>query len=526
MSDLDFVFDRIAKEKISRHGSGIVATEDIPVGSTVADKRMAICVPETPMRSKTCAYCLVMADESAETVPTAVLKVSSCASCRMTWYCSKECQVKDWKQFHQLECKVFRQFAPKLPITLVMLMLRILSLPSKKQDKFLSIMDGMVSHFSLRKSHPEHTKMVVTMAQGTSQMTHSTIPLERLMVLIDKAFVNAATVVDPNFETVGIMLDNVISFFNHSCDPNVYLIFDRGRVRVRTARNITKGEELFISYIDNTQSYPERIEQLQKRYYFTCDCPSCVPVVGLANYDDVRNDFVCAKCKGRIHPYDSTSEAEDGLYNCIHECPHCKVELLGPTSMRQLDRKLRKSMLAKIDHIENQKQVKDMLKAIRDIRDLVAVPIYRSPISSAVQQLIPYLLSIDDMPTALKLISIEYFHQEPVLLQDQSVSPVRLAHTLRFVIVLLLHLRSEAQGTSVVPLMDGVDLHVCMCGLLEDIDRLIPLVYGPKSALGLYSQRLKLMAHSMFGNRTTSASVYQREMTKLKSLSLQFWDNI
>ncbi|KAH8584706.1 SET domain containing with a cysteine cluster at the C-terminus [Cryptosporidium sp. chipmunk genotype I] len=65
------------------------------------------------------------------------------------------------------------------------------------------------------------------------------------------------------------------SCFNHSCDPNchVYTI-DDSTIYVNTNRDIMKGEELTISYIDNTLPLAERINLIQN-YHFTCACILC-----------------------------------------------------------------------------------------------------------------------------------------------------------------------------------------------------------------------------------------------------------
>ena len=96
--------------------------------------------------------------------------------------------------------------------------------------------------------------------------------------------------------------------FNHSCDPNCGLSFIRGRLEVRAARSISKGSELFISYVgvdhlqlkaaaksrgwpgkkgrgtrgegdvrgDLIMSGSSRRERLFKTYGFECKCDLCV----------------------------------------------------------------------------------------------------------------------------------------------------------------------------------------------------------------------------------------------------------
>lgn len=41
-------------------------------------------------------------------------------------------------------------------------------------------------------------------------------------------------------------------------------------------RDIKKGEELTISYIDENLPYETRQRQLKELYYFECKCPKCL----------------------------------------------------------------------------------------------------------------------------------------------------------------------------------------------------------------------------------------------------------
>ncbi|EGG17793.1 SET domain-containing protein [Cavenderia fasciculata] len=76
--------------------------------------------------------------------------------------------------------------------------------------------------------------------------------------------------------TSSIGLFFLSSFFNHSCDPNVYMAFPHDKTAVITAlRDIKKGEELFISYGDSEKDMFDRQTHLFDNYGFNCDCPKC-----------------------------------------------------------------------------------------------------------------------------------------------------------------------------------------------------------------------------------------------------------
>ena len=65
---------------------------------------------------------------------------------------------------------------------------------------------------------------------------------------------------------------------NHSCDPNIASV-TRGpnySLDLVARRPIAAGEELFISYIDESLSRDERRALLRKQYLFECECTKCV----------------------------------------------------------------------------------------------------------------------------------------------------------------------------------------------------------------------------------------------------------
>eukprot|EP00240_Pyramimonas_obovata_P006056 CAMPEP_0118947288 /NCGR_PEP_ID=MMETSP1169-20130426/45738_1 /TAXON_ID=36882 /ORGANISM="Pyramimonas obovata, Strain CCMP722" /LENGTH=338 /DNA_ID=CAMNT_0006893471 /DNA_START=157 /DNA_END=1173 /DNA_ORIENTATION=+ len=68
------------------------------------------------------------------------------------------------------------------------------------------------------------------------------------------------------------------SFFNHSCDPNVDVEFpeNNSTMTLRTRRDVTVGEELYITYIDASAAAGMRQKELQWGYGFVCQCSRCV----------------------------------------------------------------------------------------------------------------------------------------------------------------------------------------------------------------------------------------------------------
>ncbi|OII77531.1 SET domain-containing protein [Cryptosporidium andersoni] len=70
------------------------------------------------------------------------------------------------------------------------------------------------------------------------------------------------------------------SLINHSCEPNCsYLGNDESTrypyIEIRSTTNISKGDEITISYIELYESRKQRISQLYKTKYFICRCTRC-----------------------------------------------------------------------------------------------------------------------------------------------------------------------------------------------------------------------------------------------------------
>lgn len=92
--------------------------------------------------------------------------------------------------------------------------------------------------------------------------------------MADADLVTAAIARMPHFE--GSSIFGTFSLLNHSCAPNVSLEYlqDSNRAALVVLTDIAEGEELCISYVDET--LPDGARQAALRPYgFACDCPRC-----------------------------------------------------------------------------------------------------------------------------------------------------------------------------------------------------------------------------------------------------------
>lgn len=90
-------------------------------------------------------------------------------------------------------------------------------------------------------------------------------------------------------------LQDYCSRINHSCDPNCIFMREKDdRMSIRTIKDIKKGEDIRITYLDETKIlFPtqERRELLQLQYSFDCQCDRCCK-----KHDDMLS-YKCQYCK-------------------------------------------------------------------------------------------------------------------------------------------------------------------------------------------------------------------------------------
>eukprot|EP01103_Thecamoeba_quadrilineata_P002444 TRINITY_DN123_c0_g1_i1.p1 TRINITY_DN123_c0_g1~~TRINITY_DN123_c0_g1_i1.p1 ORF type:complete len:401 (-),score=74.24 TRINITY_DN123_c0_g1_i1:66-1268(-) len=81
---------------------------------------------------------------------------------------------------------------------------------------------------------------------------------------------------EPSMKQRGIAVYVSPSFLNHDCDPNLTLRrHETALLEFIASRAIEEGEELSISYIDNSESVFARRQKLSTNYLFFCQCNKC-----------------------------------------------------------------------------------------------------------------------------------------------------------------------------------------------------------------------------------------------------------
>ena len=112
----------------------------------------------------------------------------------------------------------------------------------------------------------------------------------------------------------GISHYSTATKMNHSCDPNVILVYETrgwGRDHPLVAycvalRDIAQGEELTISYITSEDPYEKRQADLAN-YGFICTCSKC----SRENDDTIEGEKACAECINSLDEDDLFGDDDD-----------------------------------------------------------------------------------------------------------------------------------------------------------------------------------------------------------------------
>lgn len=93
--------------------------------------------------------------------------------------------------------------------------------------------------------------------------------------LLCKISCNSFSITNSELNSLGTGIYVTSSLLNHSCDPNVCATFRGTRISVRAMRDISRGEEIRISYTDLMQLSADRKRELSEGYMFECTCANC-----------------------------------------------------------------------------------------------------------------------------------------------------------------------------------------------------------------------------------------------------------
>ncbi|KAM8945522.1 histone-lysine N-methyltransferase SMYD3 [Pelodytes ibericus] len=254
-------------------GNGLRATRNLISGETVSTSYPHVyTVCHGKKHGAACHHCLRR--------NTNLLR---CSQCKFARYCDVQCQKAAWPD-HKRECICLKSVLPNVPTDSVRLVgkliLKLLQQPECASEELYTISD-LQSHM---KELSEEMKdglgqLVTTLEVYLKKEIKDSSPLPpgcHILELFGKVTCNSFTISDGEMQDIGVGLYPSMSLLNHSCDPNCVIVFEGRCLFLRTVKEIPKGEELTICYIDVMMPSHKRQDQLQRQYCFTCDCHRCL----------------------------------------------------------------------------------------------------------------------------------------------------------------------------------------------------------------------------------------------------------
>lgn len=103
---------------------------------------------------------------------------------------------------------------------------------------------------------------------------------------------NTFSVYDTDLAPLAAAVYTTPSFINHSCVPNCIVVYTGRKLSLRTIQPIQAGDQLFISYTEQLQTYTGRKEELKKMYGFQCDCQRCRDDTAMSPVSECESEWV------------------------------------------------------------------------------------------------------------------------------------------------------------------------------------------------------------------------------------------
>ncbi|KAH0349027.1 SET domain-containing protein, partial [Aureobasidium melanogenum] len=246
--------------------------------------------------------------------------------------------------------------------------------------------------------------------------------LSKIPKYVGQILRNSLTLITPTLDPIGVATDPIACSANHSCEPNASVLFDASRLMMRSLAPIKKGEEVFISYVDNTDPFYRRQALLRLRYRFECRCSKCQ--LGING----RENAWAKPLKDLAPKWSSLAKSMDS-----HE--HYSVEpanYLGDSRAEMDMAIIQGSVYHDYEPIRQQKNNKFAIEALENVMRICKQsemwPITRQPYANVRVDIAARMLDENRVALALFHMAKTYFLIDPIL-YPQEFHPVRVVHT-------------------------------------------------------------------------------------------------
>ncbi|KAI0480962.1 hypothetical protein GGR56DRAFT_298060 [Xylariaceae sp. FL0804] len=490
----------VKQSEISGAGRGLFAERDFTPGDLVlAVERPLVAELETDRLLDTCGWCCQRgltdpterAQAAAMGLPIGLTETKSCAGCRRVSYCSKACQSRAWKREHKFECKVLKpRERPDLPFqvrAVIKLLGRLMADPEGKRDSIYDLLkfrpagapDALDEFCKRDKKRFDDYQMLGQAAwhyAGEPKLPVVDVELSAASkALMLNVMCNTFKLASPlEDEEVGSGFDPLICAANHSCEPNVALVFNQPRTLLRALRPIKRGEEITVQYTEVTNPMSIRHAELEETHMFTCHCPKCQ--------------------KGPVGPEDLFLQPPENLSAEHSKFADGLIKSHGPELQKRIPSAVQDTALRRLAamQIEAFSVCDDAQSTVEDVRKVLQMCITsgmwswtRQPVPQLCRRLFGQYVAGGEAYRALRVGLKVYFEIAPVLHPDQPFHPDRLvdAWTLSTVINVLCGPRHEDVYRE-LKVEAGLELRLVYFGFLFEVRENVGRMYGLDSPFG------------------------------------------
>lgn len=285
----------ITQKESKRFGQHLVAVRDIDEGETLMTISAFASIEYVKCTGARCFSCGTTENYNR----------IQCEHCIDIWFCSKRCSSN--KQ-HRNKCNPFYDKTDCKSIRLVAEIINVATKRVPNSETFFMFCSGILfsnknamncqppySEYGMllklkgkrEEIHRSIAKRVVSLVKSLPQLESVGVNYNRM--LYNLAYKHAVTLPLNTFSEQtpisegGVLkrfaIYDILSKFNHSCDPNVnhYINDDDDLTYCTATRRIEKGQQLFINYLADEQkmSREERQQCLQETWNFKCKCSKC-----------------------------------------------------------------------------------------------------------------------------------------------------------------------------------------------------------------------------------------------------------
>ena len=203
------------------------------------------------------------------------------------FYCNEDCKKIDWK-IHKYECKIYKAhheiISPESFRLILRTYLTLSRLPYKRYEYYkipgtnppqYRSFDNLPMDLPTKKlkEDEERIQEFEKMVEGFRLV--GLVDRQKLFESWAKAVTSGFPIKNDHLKNIGVGIFALRLIFEHSCDPNTFLIFNGINREYRAIKNIASGEKITMCYVDLFKPRKDRQEEFTNIYGFTCSCRKC-----------------------------------------------------------------------------------------------------------------------------------------------------------------------------------------------------------------------------------------------------------